>query len=91
MTAQNELFLTEAALSATKEELEEFKKLSGQERGQLVNAARKVLINTGHKPVTELAKLMRQNNAPKASRAAMESVKCSTCYTPDQRLHQLHR
>ena len=79
LAIENELFLTEAAMAATNEELEEFKKLTGKEREQLVNAARKIHINTGHKPVTELAKLLRQNNAPKASRAAMESVKCSTC------------
>ena len=79
LAVENEMFLSEAALAATNEELEEFKKLTGKEREQLVNAARKIHINTGHKPVTELAKLLRQNNAPKASRAAMESVKCSTC------------
>ena len=45
----------------------------------MIDAARKVHINTGHKPPSDLARLLRQNGAPLASRAAMEQVKCSSC------------
>ena len=70
---------TELALVATQEEIEAFTKLNAKEQQQLIEAARKVHINTGHQPPSELARLLRQHGAPLASRAAMEKVKCSTC------------
>ena len=70
---------TELALVATQEEIEAFSKLNAKDQQQLIEAARKVHINTGHQPPSELARLLRQHGAPLASRAAMEKVKCSTC------------
>ena len=69
---------TELALVATQEEIEAFSKLNAKELQQLIEAARKVHINTGHQPPSELARLLRQHGAPLAS-MAMEKVKCSTC------------
>ena len=48
-------------------------------RQQLLDAARKVHRNTGHQPPGELARLLRETDAPPASRAAMEPLKCSSC------------
>ena len=77
---QEEAQLTEElAQTATKEEIKAFTDLSAKDKQQLLDAARKVHINTGHQPPSELAKLLRKNGAPLASRAAMEQVKCSTC------------
>ena len=64
---------------ATQEEMKAFTKLTAKEREALVNAARKIHVNTGHKPPSELARLLRKENAPLASRAAMGQVKCSSC------------
>ena len=64
---------------ATQEETNAFLELDAKRRRQLLDAARKVHVNTGHKPVAELAKLLRKQNAPLASRAAMEQVRCSSC------------
>ena len=65
---------------ATEAETEEFTKLSAKERNRLIDAAQKVHTNSGHKPPAELAKLLRKMNAPLASRAAMELIKCSSCH-----------
>ena len=70
---------TELLCSATQEETDAFMKLSTKERTKLVEAARKLHINSGHKPPGDIARLMRKNNSPPASRAAMEAVRCSTC------------
>ena len=72
--------LEDLAGAATQEEVKAFLELSKKEQTQLLDAARKVHINTGHKPPSELARLLRKNQAPLASRAAMEQIKCSTCH-----------
>jgi hypothetical protein len=64
---------------ATDEESKAFLELKAVDRQKLLDAARKVHVNSGHKPVADLARLLRKLNAPLASRAAMEAVKCSTC------------
>ena len=69
----------ELAHVATKEELKAFSELNKVEQNKLIEAARRVHINTGHRPPSSLAKLMRQQGAPLASRAAMEQVRCSSC------------
>jgi hypothetical protein len=69
----------EMSLVATKEETEAFMKLPAKEREKLINAARKIHVNTGHRPVDELARILRKQGVPPESRAAMESVKCSSC------------
>jgi hypothetical protein len=67
------------ALVATAEETKAFMELGQKKRQELIDAARKIHVNTGHKPPSELARLLRKQNAPLTSRAAMESVRCSTC------------
>ena len=69
----------ESANEATKEETRAFLNLSKKEQDRLVEAARKIHTNTGHRPPESLARLLRQKNAPLASRAAMERLRCSTC------------
>ena len=64
---------------ATQEETDAYLKQSEKRRRELDSAARTIHINTGHKPVSELAKLLRRQGAPPESRAAMEKVQCSTC------------
>ena len=64
---------------ATQEETKAFLELDKTAQQRLLNAARKVHVNTGHKPVEELARLLRKQNAPLASRAAMSRVQCSSC------------
>ena len=64
---------------ATKEETQAFLDLSKKEQTRLLDAALRVHNNTGHRPPAALAKLLREKNAPLASRAAMEQVKCSSC------------
>ena len=61
------------------EETKAFLELDKKKQQQLIDAARKVHVNTGHKPVEELARLLRKQNAPLASRAAMSQVQCSSC------------
>ena len=78
-TEQVNLLIEEVGLTATKEEIEAFAKLNKGEQQQLLDAARKVHVNTGHRPPGDLARLLRQNGAPLASRAAMEQIKCSSC------------
>ena len=63
------------AATATKEEIIAFIEVPTKQRQELIEAARKVHINTGHKPVSELARLLRREGAPLQSRAAMEQVK----------------
>ena len=75
----DKVFEIEMIAVATADETKAFLDLSAKARQKLVDAARKVHINTGHKPPADLARLLRQMNAPPASRAAMESIKCSTC------------
>ena len=73
--------LLEATANAvTQEETKAFLELSSKEQQQLLDAAKKVHVNTGHQPPGELARLLRKNGAPPASRAAMEQVKCSSCH-----------
>ena len=76
---RHQLLLASAANAATKEEMDEFGKLSKKEQDKLVEAARKIHTNTGHRPPEALARLLRQRGAPLASRAAMEQLRCSTC------------
>ena len=64
---------------ATREETKAFLDLSKKEQARLIEAARKVHINTGHRPPAALAKLLRSKGAPLASRAAMEQLRCSSC------------
>ena len=66
-------------MKATKEEEETWDKLMVKEQQHLLDAARKIHVNTGHRTPTELAKHLREHNAPPASRAAMEKVKCDSC------------
>ena len=79
MAAEQKEVEERVAATATKEEIKAFLELPAKQRQELVEAARKVHINTGHKPVSELARLLRREGAPPQSRAAMEQVKCSTC------------
>ena len=74
-----EATLAEIANEATKEEVRAFLDMSRKEQDRLVEAARKIHVNTGHRPPESLARLLRQKGAPLASRAAMERLKCSTC------------
>ena len=67
------------ANAATKEELKAFFDLSKADQHRLVEAARKIHINTGHRPPSALADLLRKQNAPLESRGAMEQLRCSTC------------
>ena len=62
------------------EEIKAFLDLPAKRRHELIEAARKIHINTGHKPPSELARLLRKEGAPLHSRAAMEQVKCSSCH-----------
>ena len=72
--------LEATANAATQEEVKAFLDLSPKEQQQLLDAAKKVHVNTGHQPPGDLARLLRKNGAPPASRAAMEQVKCSSCH-----------
>ena len=65
--------------AATQEEIEAFKNCTPKRRRELLHAAQKVHTNTGHRPVSELARALRQQGAPPEARAAMEAVKCSSC------------
>ena len=76
---QKEKVLTELASAATKEEMKAFLDLSKKDQEKLVEAARKVHANTGHRPPAQLAQLLRAHQAPLASRAAMEQLRCSSC------------
>ena len=71
--------LTELIGVATEEETRAYAELNSSDRKKLLDAARKVHVNTGHKPPADLARMLRKQGAPPASRAAMELVKCSTC------------
>ena len=71
--------LTDLIGVATEEETRAYAELKASDRKKLLDAARKVHVNTGHKPPADLAKILRKQGAPPASRAAMELVKCSTC------------
>ena len=77
--SEDKILEMEMIAVATAEETKAFLDLSATERQKLVNAARKVHTNSGHKPPSDLARLLRKMNAPPASRAAMESVRCSAC------------
>lgn len=68
------------ANTMTLEEKKAFMELPANERQRLIEAARKIHINTGHRPVRDLARSLRQKGAPLSSRAAMEQVKCSSCH-----------
>ena len=68
-----------SVMTATKEEIKAFSELSAKRRQELTDAARKIHVNTGHRPVSELARLLRKQGAPPESRCAMENIKCSTC------------
>lgn len=67
------------AFGITAEESESWKSLNFKEKDSLLRAAERIHANTGHRPPSELAKIMRQQGAPLNARAAMEHVKCSSC------------
>ena len=76
---QKEQAMAELANTATKEEMKAFLDLSKKDQEQLIEAARKIHANTGHRPPAQLAQLLRKQQAPLASRAAMEQLRCSSC------------
>ena len=69
----------QTAAAATQEEEEAFKKLPEKDKKRLSDAAKKIHVNTGHRPPAELARMLREKKAPLESRAAMEKVTCDTC------------
>ena len=63
----------------TKDERDAFEQLSIPDQKRLLRVAQKIHQNTGHRNVEELARRLREKNAPLESRAAMEKIDCDVC------------